>query len=394
MKNLIFIILKKELKDMFRDRKTVIIGLLIPLLLMPILSLFLGNMMKNSTKNVEENCKITIVDNNGSNFTKFIETDKTINIIKSNNPDDAVKNGDVYLLIKVPDDFDNSISNDGAVNLNIIYDNTSQKSQMAFSKITAMIEVFNKEIVTQRLKAKNVDVSILTPINVVKKGFENEDKASGITLLSILLPMMILIYSSQGPAAAAIDLGAGEKERGTLEPLLTTKAGRDKILAGKLLSITIMGFAISACSMLGMIVAMLVPNGMFNSGNSSVSLSYGSIVLISIINLLATMIFGALELAVSIYARSFKEAQTYLIPFSIISIFAAYGTMAIDAKNISFIYFNIPLINVAATIKELISGIYNYVHIGMTIGWALVYVTLALLFTRLMFHKETIVFRS
>lgn len=394
MNSLIFVILKKELKDMFRDKKTLIVGLLIPLLLMPILSYFLGNMMKDSTKAVEENCKIAIVDNNNSSITKFIESDETIKIEKTDDPDTAVKDGDIYLAIKIPDDFDSSLSKDGSVNLKISYDNTSQKSGQAFAKINAMIDAYSKEVVAQRLKAKNIDVSILTPVNIVKESFEKEEKAAGIAILSMILPMMLLMYSAQGPLAVATDLGAGEKERGTLEPLLTTKAGREKILTGKLLAITIMGFVISLCSMVGMIVAMIVPNSIFASGNSSVSLSYGSIALITIINLLTTMFFGALELAVSIYARSFKEAQTYLVPFSIIPLFAAYGTMMMDAKNIPFLYFNIPMVNVAAVVKELIAGIYDYTHIGLTIGWSVVYVILSLLLARVMFSKEQVVFRS
>ncbi|MHC1683802.1 MAG: ABC transporter permease [Clostridiaceae bacterium] len=394
MNSLIFVILKKELKDMFRDKKTLIVGLLIPLLLMPILSYFLGNMMKDSNKAVEENCKIAIVDNNNSSITKFLESDKTIKIEKPDKPDDAVKEGDIYLAIKVPDDFDSSLSKDGSVNLKISYDNTSQKSGQALAKINAMIDAYSKEVVAQRLKAKNIDVSILTPVNIVKESFEKEEKAAGIAILSMILPMMLLMYSAQGPLAVATDLGAGEKERGTLEPLLTTKAGREKILTGKLLAITIMGFVISLCSMVGMIVAMIVPNSIFASGSSSVNLSYGSIALITIINLLTTMFFGALELGVSIYARSFKEAQTYLVPFSIIPLFAAYGTMMMDAKNIPSLYFNIPMVNVASVVKELIAGIYDYTHIGLTIGWSVVYVILSLLLARLMFSKEQVIFRS
>lgn len=394
MNSLIFVILKKELKDMFRDRKTLVVGLLIPLLIMPIISFFLGNIMKDSSKAVEENCRIAIVDNNNSSFSKFIESDKTIIIEKPNDPDVAVKEGSIYLVVKVPDDFDSSISKDGTVNLKISYDNTSQKSGQAFSKINLMVEAFSKEIVAQRLKAKNIDVSILTPINVVKESFEKEDKAAGIALLNILLPMFVLLYSAQGVLAAATDLGAGEKERGTLEPLLTTKAGREQILAGKLMAITCMGFAVCACSIIGMVAAMKVPNGIFGQGSSTVSLSYGSIIIIGIINLLTTMFFGALELAISIYARSFKEAQTYLIPFTIIPMFAAYGTMMMDAKNIPLLYFNIPMLNVASVVKELIAGTYNYAHIGITICWSVVYVILALLLARLMFSKEQVIFRS
>lgn len=394
MNSLVLVVLKKELIDMFRDRKSLIVGILIPLLLMPILSFFMGNMIKDSTKSVEENCKIAIIDNNNSSLTKFISSDKSIQIENSSDAEQAVKDGKVYLVIKIPDEFDNSLISDKNISVSIEYDNTSQKSSIAFSKLRALIDAFSKQVVAQRLTARNIDVSILTPVNIVEQGFEKENKAESMLLLNMLVPMFILLYSAQGAIAAATDLGAGEKERGTLEPLLTTKAGRKYILSGKLLAITLMGFIVSLSSMAGMIIAMVMPNGMFSNGNASVSLSYLAIILMGIISLLNTMFFGAAELAISIYARSFKEAQTYLIPFSIIPIFVAYGSMTIEAKNASIMYFNIPLVNVAVSVKELISGIYNYTHLGLTIGWSIIYAVLALTLARYMFNKEEVIFRS
>jgi sodium transport system permease protein len=106
------------------------------------------------------------------------------------------------------------------------------------------------------------------------------------------------------------------------------------------------------------------------------------------------MVFGALELSISIYARSFKEAQTYLSPLTIVGIVAGYGTYMMDVKNISIAVLNIPLVNIVIIIKELISGIYNPLHIGISFGWALIYIAASVLFARYMFSKEKVIFRT
>ncbi|MBC8059675.1 MAG: ABC transporter permease [Clostridiaceae bacterium] len=394
MNKLVSVILFKELKDMLRDKKTIIVSLLIPLLLMPSLSFVLGKTMNSAEADVKENTKIMMVDKGNSSISKALKEDKTIKFETYKDGEAAVKDGSALLFIEIPQDFDTNISSGNISNLKIFYDNTSQKSSIALGKITGIIDTFSKQIVADRLTKQNIDIKILTPINIATTSFQKEENAQGQMLLSMFIPMFVLLYSATGTLAAATDLGAGEKERGTLEPLLTTKAGRHYILTGKLFAITIMGFIVSLCSMIGFLISIKIPGGMFDTGSSSISLSYGAIALIGVITIITTMFFGALELGVSIYARSFKEAQTYLLPFTIVPIFAAYGTMAMDAKSIPFLYFNIPMINVSSVVKELISGIYNYGHIGITISWSIVYTIAAIILARYMFNKESVIFRS
>jgi sodium transport system permease protein len=394
MNKLVRVILFKELKDMLRDKKTIIVSLLLPLLLLPVLSFIMGKTMNSAEDSVEKNINIVMVDKGNSSISKVLKADKTIKFKTGIDGEVAVKDGKALLFIEIPKDFDTNISSGKVSDLKIFYDNTNQKSSIALSVVKEKIDTLSKQIVTNRLKKKNIDVKILTPIIIAEKSLQKEDNALSQILLGMMVPMFILLYSATGTIAAATDIGAGEKERGTLEPLLTTKAGRQYILTGKLFAITLMGFIVTVCSMIGLLISMKIPGGMFGNGSSLVGLSYKSIALIGVIAIITTMFFGALELAVSIYARSFKEAQTYLTPFSIVPIFAAYGTMFMDAKNIPFLYFNIPLLSVSSVVKELTVGIYNYGHIGITIAWSIIYTILAIMLARHMFNKESVIFRS
>ncbi len=399
MNSTIFLVVKKELMDTFRDKKTVIMSILIPLLLFPILSMVLGKSINSASESVEKNLKIAIVDKGESSLQKYLKEQKNINIVSTDNAEQDVKDGKILLAVLIDSEFDKAVEGGDTAPITLVYDNSSQQSGIAMSKIDALVESYSKNIVAQRLAAKNIDVKILSPIQIKEQTAQKESDGTATMLLSMMLPLLLIIYCVTGPLPAATDLGAGEKERGTLEPLLTTQANRMSLLWGKFLAITVMGLITSVASLAGMYIAMTQKNGMFSSMGSqgstgSLGLEPKALIVIGAVVVLTTMVFGALELSISIYARSFKEAQTYLSPLTIIAIIPIYATYMLDAKNIATSYFHIPLANAVCVLKEVISGIYNPLHIGITVGWTIVYILVSIVLARFMFNREEVVFRT
>ncbi|WDC85509.1 ABC transporter permease subunit [Caloramator sp. mosi_1] len=139
--------------------------------------------------------------------------------------------------------------------IKIIYDSESTNSQTALDVVEDIINSYKDEVVKRRLKAKGIDISILKPIEVKNEPINKEKANQGALILTMLLPLYLIIYAITGPMAAAVDLGAGEKERGTLEPLLTTQASRMQLLFGKLFAITIMGIIGTTSSLTGLYIA-------------------------------------------------------------------------------------------------------------------------------------------
>lgn len=392
-RNIILTVLKKELKDMFRDKKTIVVGILIPLLIFPILFGVIGKSIDKTSSQVENNLKISIKDDGNSSLGYFIKNQKNVKVNKSTDISADVKSGKILAGIEIPASFDAVISGEKNSEVKIIYDNSSQQSQMAFSTLKTYVDLYSKNVVAGRLTKRGLDTKILSPVEVIEQTSEKNDEGAGKLMLSLMLPMLLVIYCVTGPMPAAVDLGAGEKERGTLEPLLTTKAGRMYLLWGKFLAITIIGFITSVASMAGLVISMQQKDGVFK-GMAGVGLNYKALILIGVVAVLTTMAFGALELSISIYARSFKEAQTYTTPLTIIAFIPVYATYMLDAKNIDMYYFNIPLANVTCLIKELISGIFNPVHMGVTFAWCVVYILISVLLARFMFSREEVIFRA
>lgn len=389
----IITVFKKELMDLLRDKKTVIVGIMLPLIIFPIMFGLMGRSVEGNIKKTSENLKIAIKAKNESQLAAFLKSQKNITVVDSVDIKKDVQEGKIYIGLIIPDNIEENIKDEKSADIKIIYDDTSQNSNMACNIIKSLIEEYSKEIVKSRLISKGIDYSILTPINIKEEVAAKEKGGFGKYMMSLLLPLMLIIYGMTGPMAAATDLGAGEKERGTLEPLLTTQAGRMSLLFGKLLSITVMGLMGTISSIIGLIIGVKAGGSAFG-GDIPLLLSPITVIMIGIFVLLIIMVFGALELSISIYARSFKEAQTYLSPLTIIGMAGAYGTYMIDAKNVSTVLFNIPLANVSLIIKEFIIGIYNPLHIGITFGWNVVYIVLAVLFARYMFSKEEVIFRA
>lgn len=388
-----WLVFKKEILDIFRDRKSLIMSIVIPLILFPVIFGVMGKSMNDSDKKVEENLKVSIVDKGrDSKLAQFLKTQKNVKLIESENVEEDIKSGKILAAVFIPENFEENISKEAAANIKLTYDNSSQQSQIAMNTVNSLIEAYSKTIVAERLSKRDINVDILNPVKVDFVTTEKEDEGMGKFMLSLLLPLMLVIYTVTGPMGAAVDLGAGEKERGTLEPLLTTQAGRMSLLWGKFFAITTIGLLTTVASLGGLFISMKQKNGFF--GGMSGGIETGAILLIGIVTLLLTMVFGALELSISIYARSFKEAQTYISPLTIASIIPTYATYMLDAKNIETFYFHIPLANAVCLLKEFVAGIYNYTHIGITFAWIVVYILASVLFARYMFSREEVVFRT
>jgi sodium transport system permease protein len=382
--NHISIILKKELVDMFRDKKTIISSILIPIIIFPLIYGFMGLSQKNISKGIEEHgVDIALVsESKDSSIVDFFKNDSEFNIIETKNPQKSLEEGDIKALINISENFDDNISKDKVASITVNYDDSNQTSIMAMSIIRETISKYSASIVSNKLKDRGIDPSILNPINIKEEGIAQEG-GTGAMIFSMLFPLMLSLPS-------ATDNGAGEKERGTLEPLLTTQVNRTSLFIGKYLAITISGIIGTFSSILGLFIAQRFNTELLGEG---VNFTFLSIIMISLSAICLTLIFSALELAISIYARSFKEAQTYLSPLSIVVMIPAFATYMIDPKSISTTYFNIPIVSQISIMKELIVGIYNPVHIALSFSWAIIYIILATIFARKMFENESVIFR-
>ncbi|MGL5764647.1 MAG: ABC transporter permease, partial [Sarcina sp.] len=302
MSNMIWLVFKKEMTDLFRDRKSFLSAVILPIFLLPIMMFILGGSASSNSNAVKDGLKIAFVGQQNSVIEQVLQEQPNVEVINTSNPKQALQNQEIYLYVDVPQNFDSTLqSKEGTANLSIYYDNTSQKSQIALATVDGIINQYNQDMVNARLKGLGVKESVLTPINVnsVGIGVKSDSEAHALQLVAMLLPMFVLIYAAQGGAAAATDLAAGEKERGSLEPLLSTRASRSSILVGKLMAITLMGILSTLSGFIGLVVSMIIPNSLLMTGG--IVLQPEAIAIVVILAILITFSFSALQLAISVY---------------------------------------------------------------------------------------------
>lgn len=389
-------ILKKELLDLLRDKKTIIAGILLPILIYPALMLGMNKLAEKSFNVDEKNFVVEVEDNGSSSIRDMLKGQKNITLKDFEDSNKALKDGDLSLIIEVPDDFDKKIQDEKKADIKMTYDDKSNDSAMIYSMVKSMISEYGSKISEDRLKSKNIDVSILQPFNTESvnisdiKG-EDDSFASGMMKgFSMMLPTLIIILLLAPTMGISVDLGAGEKERQTMEPLLSTAVSRISIVWAKIVALAIVGI-ITLFLTLG---AIAISFKYLLEGSEMMFVNAQFILSAGITCLFLVLAIGALQIAISIYARSIKEANSYLSTIYVFTMILTYVPFAFDAKNISTKFFNIPIINTTCLLKELMAGIFRTDHLLMVLAWNVVYTIAAVLFARYMFSKEEVIFRS
>ena len=392
MRGYTWIVFKKELMDTFRDRKTIATSILIPILIFPILTFVMGVAMQGLFDDVESHVPIAMIGEE-SGVADYLLKTGLVDIKLEPDPMAALKELDVFVVVEIPPGFSETLQEKNMADLILHYDESSQKSTMALGTMQGLITQFQQEVVRQRLIDLGMDPGIVTAVKMESRALAEGESGNpvGAMLYMMLLPLMLTMWSAVGGIPAATDLGAGEKERQTLEPLLATRASRSQILFGKYFAVVIASVMGMLASLLGFVLATVLNPSVLASGGI---MPLKSALVIAVACLGLNFTFSAFELAISFYARNFKEAQTYLSPVTILVMIPAYFTLYLDGKLVPESYFHIPIINTIAIIKEALARIYDPRHLLIVGIWLCVYVGSALLFTRRMFNRESVIFRN
>jgi sodium transport system permease protein len=210
-----------------------------------------------------------------------------------------------------------------------------------------------------------------------------------------MLPYLFIIFCFMGALYPAIDLGAGEKERGTLETLLLAPIPRYQIVLGKFFVIFTTGVtaALLCLTSLGVMLAAKGQEITGELGEVIASVSVVDLVLIAAMLIPTAAMFAALLLSVSIYAKSFKEASAYCGPLNFLVIVPALIAM-LPIVKLDWYWAMVPITNISLAIKELIKGTMNYEMLIAILGSSVIIAGAFLFFCTRWFEREAVLFRE
>ncbi len=352
----------KELKDTLRDRRTLMMMIVIPVLIFPIiLNITVGISSSFEKDAATKNIKIGFVgDAQSSVIQEFMNMPKNIgkfDLIPYANKstlEKDVKLDSIQMGVIVPNDYLENERKMSAVTVQVVYNVTDLGIKDRAEKY---MEVVEKNAMTKRYKSLSLDETKLQPIVTEYKNLASKKEMIG-KLAGGFLPYIFIAFGFIGCMYPAIDLFTGEKERGTIETLLTTPVSRIQILVGKMMVVVLSGLLAATSALVGLYIAIKVMNF---EGNEQIMSIVQSILTPSFILMLffllfpLTVFFAGVMIPIAVYAKSFKEAQSIITPLNIVMVLPAMVGL-FPGIELNTITACIPVVNVVLATKELIAG--------------------------------------
>lgn len=346
-KSMVFEIIKKEIRDVIRDKKTLLMMIVVPILLYPI---FFGFMltMQEDMANVEESVYNTI------GFT--FETDDTMNTI--------IDEMEIQKQTGTEEELREKLENgeiNGYITLNgneftIYY---TEQDTYGYATLELAYEVlggYTQAIQSQMLTSEGLIPDEIFNVYTMEVEDVSNRNAYTETMLS-MVPSFILMTTTLTAIFSAIDMTAGEKERGTLETLLTFPIKNSDIITGKFIATTLCTIVSAILGFSSMYTVLYYMSGKLETFTGMELLTAQSIILLLIIFAIFSMLVSALAIVVASKAKSFKEAQNSSQPLSFLCLIPMFiSIMGIELNTTLAL---IPFVNVSLLINQIISNSVN-----------------------------------
>ena len=392
---MIFTIFKKELIDTLRDKRTMRTMLLIPLLVFPIMLTLFVNVSSSFEKNANEEKIILGVwgDRSGKYTKQLNQMPKGLGEMSTRGFEDSAKlkqaigNGEIQLGLIIPKNEGILLRNKVSIPLTWLFDASEiGRQERAESYMNVISD--NAELI--RLKELGVDADKLHPLVPVYENCASDKKMIG-QLAGGILPYIFIAFGFIGCMYPAIDLFTGEKERGTIETLLTTPISRWQILVGKMLVIVSSGMLAATCALIGLFVSIEFLDIVKNK--EILDIVHGILTplfILSMFSLLLPLVvfFAGVMIPIAVYAKSFKEAQSIITPLNFVMVLPAMIGF-FPGIELNAITAAIPVVNIVLATKELISGTLSFGYYAISLGIMLILATLSVFVSYKQFGKES-----
>ena len=406
----------KELKDSLRDRRTLISMIVVPALVMPLLMVGVGTVMSKVMKKAKAEIPSIMVlgGEDSPGVVAALKAEKTpageprFRFVTTGDYRQLISEKRLRAAVEIPPGFEAGLQAGEARTVTIYYYEGEIRSGLGYNALNEFFRSYREKTIEARLAERGLPAGLVKPFEVKRQNVAPPEKVGG-NLFGGFIPYIIIILCFTGAMYPAMDLTAGEKERGTMETLLCSPVSRVNIVLGKFLMV----LTASVATMLMLLVSMgltALAGGALFSGDK-VALAQQSaqaqaqaggmlptidpLGLVGVFGMVApvAVFFSALLLAVSLFAKSYKEAQSYVSPLIIVVIMPAVLGM-LPGIELSAKTALIPILNLSLVCKEMLSGVWNWGYIGLIFGSSCAYAVVALAFCVRMFNREDVMFRA
>jgi sodium transport system permease protein len=383
-------IYRKEMLDLVRDRRTMISMVLVPVLLVPLLLNVSTRLMSRMQENAEQEAKsmAVAVKTTTPAIREALEKAQ-IQIVDRDDLKDAVLNKTVAAAVE-------EISGT-PVEVEIYVDNSNPTSSVAAARVRVALDDLKDEKVREALRNSGIPASVLTPFVVKRTNIAGARKMAGMAWGSILGYLLLLMMFTGG-MYPIIDMTAGEKERKTMEALLAAPASRMEIVLGKNLA-AMTAILITAILTLASLAYSLKSSNLNSKAPEvqemmrTIPLDGHTLTLIAVTLVPLAMFAASLMFAIALFARSYKEGQSYLMPLLMVVIFPALMG-GLSGMQMTPTLCLIPIFNASQMIRGILLGDFTTANFAIATAANLVYAGIAFTVATRQFENENVLFRS
>ncbi len=390
----------KEMRDLLRDKRTVISMIVVPMFVLPGLMVAISLMATRVVGHArQEVAKVMLLGGEDSPKTVgALRKLKTIQFIPAAaDYTNQISAKQIGAALEIPAGFDAAVEA-GASNAPIrIYTYESEfKSTVAAEGLEQFFRQWKDQVVSRRLEGRHIPETVLTPFSTVRTNVVSSKKVTG-NLVGLILPYMVILMCITGAIYPAIDLTAGEKERGTLETLLCSPVARTHLVLGKVLMVFTVSVVTTLVSVtsngLALVLVKQLAGGSARGSTTQLALDPASLAGVIVIMIPMAVFVSALMVAMGLFARSSKEAGSYMQPLLILAILpaAAGGLPGVEMNyRVAFI----PIFNVSLISKEILAGVFHWNYAALVFGVMGVYAFVAVVAAVAIFKRESVLFQT
>ncbi|MCD9029073.1 ABC transporter permease [Luteimonas sp. BDR2-5] len=303
-------VMRKELLDIRRDRRTLFMALFLGPLLYPLM-MFGMNFMAEKRMKTEQDKILEVPVLGAERAPNLVAHLATLGIRAVDPPDDldaAIASQQVDVAIAIDADFAEDWHAGRPATVELLSDSTRRSSEVPRARVRAAIGAYGDQVGTLRLLARGIDPSVVRPIGIGSRDLATEEAKRGV-ILALLLPYLLILSSFIGGSYLILDATAGERERQSLEPLLATPATRGAIVSGKIAAACVIG-------VLSLLLTMLAFKLSAQTGTGAarmLDVSFPAIGRMLLVLLPMLLVGTSLLTLLAATAKSMKEAQSHMV---------------------------------------------------------------------------------
>jgi sodium transport system permease protein len=396
------IVYRKELVDSLRDRRTLISMIVVPLLVMPLLTIGMG-VLSIALVGVamREVPKVMILGGEDSpNVVAELNQMKDLQIVPAKlDYAEEISNKKIRAAVEIPAGFEAKLAAGDSSTINIYMYEGELKSGFGADRLQKFFRELRDRSIREQLQARNLPENLAHPFDILETNVAPPEKVGG-AVLGGLVPYFVILLCLTGAMYPAMDLTAGEKERGTIETLLCSPVSRTHLVLGKFLMVLTASIATAILAITSMALSFGAGKQMLLSitkGASDpalqITITAKGLVAIFIVVLPLAVFFSAALLALSIFAKSFKEAQSYISPLMIVIVMPAIASL-LPGVELSPALALIPVLNTSLVGKEIITGTFHWNLIAIIFLSSSIYAGIAIFIAVKLFQREDVLFRT